>query len=97
MEKIISVVLPCFNQGVYLSEALDSLIGQTYENWEAIVVNDGSSDCTESVALAYVQREKRIRYICQENKGVSAARNLGVSISVGDYIFPCDQASDPQS
>lgn len=90
MEKIISVVLPCFNQGVYLSEALDSLIGQTYENWEAIVVNDGSSDCTERVALTYVQREKRIRYICQENKGVSAARNLGVSISIGDYILPLD-------
>lgn len=90
MEKIISVVLPCFNQGVYLSEALNSLIGQTYKHWEAIVVNDGSFDCTEEVALDYAQKEKRIRYICQENRGVSAARNLGVSISVGEYILPLD-------
>ena len=49
MEEIISIILPCYNQGIYLGEALESIIKQTYRNWEAIIVNDGSSDCTVSI------------------------------------------------
>jgi glycosyltransferase involved in cell wall biosynthesis len=73
MEEMISIILPCYNQGIYLGEALESIIKQTYRNWEAIIVNDGSSDCTEEVALEYVAKDSRIHYFAQENKGVSAA------------------------
>lgn len=90
MKELVSVILPCYNQGIYLSEALESLIHQTYINWEAIVVNDGSQDCTEEVALTYTRKDKRFQYICQENKGLSAARNFGISKAKGKYILPLD-------
>lgn len=90
MEEIISIILPCYNQGIYLGEALESIIKQTYRNWEAIIVNDGSSDCTEEVALEYVAKDNRIHYFAQENKGVSAARNLGIEKALGKFVLPLD-------
>lgn len=90
MKTLISVIVPCYNQGEYLSDALDSLIRQTYPTWEAIVVNDGSSDNTEEVALSYVHKDPRIQYVRQENKGLSAARNLGISKASGEFILPLD-------
>lgn len=62
MKELVSVILPCYNQGIYLSEALDSLLKQTYTDWEAIVVNDGSQDCTEEIALKFIEKDSRIRY-----------------------------------
>ena len=53
---IISVVIACYNQGIYLSDALNSLEKQTFQNWEGIIVNDGSTDGTEEIALEYVRR-----------------------------------------
>ena len=90
MEEMISIILPCYNQGIYLGEALESIIKQTYRNWEAIIVNDGSSDCTEEVALEYVAKDSRIHYFAQENKGVSAARNLGIEEALGKFVLPLD-------
>lgn len=90
MKELVSVILPCYNQGIYLSEALDSLLKQTYTDWEAIVVNDGSQDCTEEIALKFIEKDSRIRYFSQNNKGVSAARNLGAAMSKGKYILPLD-------
>lgn len=90
MSNKVSVILPCYNQGIYLTEALDSVLRQTCSDWEAIIVNDGSSDCTEQVALEYMDKDERIRYYKQENKGVSAARNLGISKAEGEYILPLD-------
>lgn len=90
MEEMISIILPCYNQGIYLGEALESIIKQTYRNWEAIIVNDGSSDCTEEVALEYVAKDSRIHYFAQENKGVSAARNLGIEKALGKFVLPLD-------
>lgn len=62
MEGMVSIILPCYNQGIYLAEALESIIKQTYEYWEAIIVNDGSSDCTEEIALQYAAKDNRIHY-----------------------------------
>ena len=94
MEKkdhpLVSVVIPCYNQAIYLSEALDSLLQQTYQNWEAIVVNDGSPDDTENVALGYVEKDKRIKYLCEENAGPSSARNMGIKYAKGEFILPLD-------
>ncbi|WP_200238427.1 glycosyltransferase family 2 protein [Lamprobacter modestohalophilus] len=83
---IISVIVPCYNQGRYLGEALDSVLAQTYPHWECILVNDGSTDNTKSVIQDYCSRDRRIRSIEQENKGQSAARNRGLEDIKGDFV-----------
>lgn len=87
---LISVIIPCYNQGCFLSETLDSVLSQTYENWEAIIVDDGSTDTTKEVANQYCTKDPRFRYIYQSNAGLSAARNAGVTNSNGIYILPLD-------
>ena len=87
---LVSVIMPCYNQGNYLPEALESIISQTYPNWECIIINDGSTDHSERVAKEYCQKDSRIRYIYQENAGVIAARNHAVSESLGEFILPLD-------
>jgi glycosyltransferase involved in cell wall biosynthesis len=82
-----SIVIPCFNHADYLAEAIDSALAQTYPAVEVIVVNDGSTDNSEVVALAYGDR---IRYIRQDNAGLPAARNTGIRWARGDYILFLD-------
>jgi len=82
----ISVIIPCYNQGQYLPEALGSVLQQTYVNWECIIVNDGSEDNTEQVALKYQEKDSRFKYLFQENKGLSGARNAGLRLAAGNFI-----------
>ena len=89
-KPLVSIVIPCYNQGCFLGETLDSVLAQTYDNWECIIVNDGSSDNTEDVFEQYSEKDKRIKYIYQTNKGLSDARNTGVQASRGKYILPLD-------
>lgn len=86
----ISVIVPCYNQAIYLPEALQSVMDQDYSEWECIIVNDGSPDNTEEVAKEWCEKDSRFRYFWKENGGVSAARNHGVSKAVGEYIIPLD-------
>ncbi len=86
----ISVIIPCYNQAKYLPDALNSLIGQTFTDWEAIIVNDGSTDESEIVSLKYVEKDSRIRYYYQNNSKPSVARNNGISNARGKYILPLD-------
>lgn len=90
MATRISIVVPCYNQAQYLDECLQSVLDQTYENWECIIVNDGSPDNTEEVARKWVEKDPRFKYLYQENKGVSAARNYGIENAVGEWILPLD-------
>lgn len=90
MNVIVSIIVPCYNQGRYLSEALDSVLAQTYNEWECIIINDGSTDDTEKVASEYVNFDMRFKYIYQENQGVIAARNNAIRQSQGKYILPLD-------
>lgn len=90
MNPLVTIIIPCYNQGQFLSEAIESVICQTYNNWECIIVNDGSSDNSEEVALAYTKKDIRILYLSQENQGPSAARNHGIQVSHGEYILPLD-------
>jgi glycosyltransferase involved in cell wall biosynthesis len=83
---LVSVVSPCFNQAKYLPFTLDSVLGQNYKNWECIIVNDGSTDNTEDVALAYQRRDDRFRYLKKQNGGLSSARNTGIEHSNADFI-----------
>jgi glycosyltransferase involved in cell wall biosynthesis len=83
----ISVIIPCYNQGRYLAEAIDSVLAQGRDDMEIIVVNDGSPDNTEAVALQYGDR---IVYIAQENRGLSGARNSGIRAARGEYVALLD-------
>lgn len=89
-EPLISIIMPSYNQGPYLTEALESILAQTYTNWECIIVDDGSQDNTPEVSKSYCAKDPRIQYIYQENNGVSAARNNGVAHSKGEFILPLD-------
>lgn len=88
--SLISVIVPCYNQGHFLSETLDSVMVQTYKHWECIIVDDGSSDNTKDIAKIYCNKDNRIKYIYQENAGLSSARNTGIKHSSGEYILPLD-------
>ncbi len=87
---LISIIVPCYNQAEYLPEALKSVLDQTYQNWECIIVNDGSPDNTEEAALQWVNKDNRIKYFYKENSGVCDTRNYGVAQAVGKYILPLD-------
>ena len=87
---IVSIIIPCYNQAKYLSETLDSVLNQTYQDWECIIINDGSSDNTEDIAKKYCANDSRFFYIYQDNQGVVAARNNAISQSHGKYILPLD-------
>ena len=87
---LVSVIVPCYNYAHFLGEALDSVLAQTYPHWECIIINDGSPDNTEEVALEYCKKDSRIKYFYKENGGHSSARNLGIKNSTGKYILPLD-------
>jgi len=89
-KPLVSVIVPCYNQAPYLGEALDSVLAQSYPNWECIVVNDGSTDNSEAVAREYCAKDPRIRYVVKQNGGLSSARNFGIKASRGLYILPLD-------
>ena len=89
--SLVSVVIPCYNQAQYLTETVESVIAQTYKNIEIIIINDGSSDNTEDIALSLKNKfNSKIKYIYQENRGVSTARNVAIDSAKGIYILPLD-------
>ena len=90
MTPKISVIVPCYNQAQYLDECLQSVLDQTYQNWECMIVNDGSPDHTAEIAQQWLQKDQRFKYIYKQNGGVSSARNIGIETAVGEYILPLD-------
>lgn len=86
MNPLVSIIVPCYNQAQFLPEALQSVWEQTYENWECIIVNDGSPDDTHDVAQEWLSKDARFKYIQKENGGLSSARNLGLRNVNGSYI-----------
>jgi glycosyltransferase involved in cell wall biosynthesis len=86
MSVKVSVIIPCYNHAHFLMDAVESLLAQSYEDWECIIVNDGSTDDTETVAISLCARDERINYLGKENGGLSSARNAGLDIATGDYI-----------
>jgi len=81
-----SIILPTFNRSHMIHNAIESVINQTYENWELIIVDDGSTDSTKTVVNKYKKLENKIKYIYQNNKERSAARNKGIEQANGDWI-----------
>ena len=87
---LISVVMPVYNCAQYVHEAIESILGQTYRNFEFIIVNDGSTDATPEIANEYAERDGRIRVIHQPKSGIPASRNKGITESGGEWIFCMD-------
>ena len=87
-----SVIVPTYNQAIYLPAALESLQAQTFQDWEAVIVNDGSTDATAEVLYALAAQDSRFKAIHQKNGGVASALNKGLSYAQGEWI--CWLSSD---
>lgn len=90
MNDKISIIVPVYNVEDYLEECIESIINQTYKNIEIIIINDGSKDNSGVICDKYSKKDKRIRVLHQENKGLSVARNIGIKESTGKYISLID-------
>lgn len=86
MKPLISVIVPIFNAEKYLNKCINSIICQTYNNLEIILINDGSTDKSLEICEKYAHTDKRIKLMSKVNGGVSSARNLGLNVANGDYI-----------
>lgn len=86
MKEKISIIVPVYNAEKYVENTVQSIINQTYKNIQIILVDDGSQDRSLKIIQKLAKNEKRIKVIHQENKGVSAARNTGISHATGDYL-----------
>ncbi|ALJ04594.1 hypothetical protein APS56_05325 [Pseudalgibacter alginicilyticus] len=86
MTPLISVIIPCYNQSEFLEETLLSVYNQTYNNWECIIVNDGSTDDSETIAENWVLKDNRFSYFYKSNSGVSNTRNYALDRVKGNYI-----------
>lgn len=88
--KLVSVIIPVFNVCSYLVEALDSVLQQTYDNLEIIIIDDGSTDGSREICDEYAEKDARILVIHQENRGLSAARNVGLDKMSGEFVVFLD-------
>lgn len=89
-QPLVSVIVPIYNVEKYLIRCLNSVVGQTYQNLEIILVNDGSTDGSGEICRQYAERDARIRLFTQENQGQSVARNVGLEHMRGEYIVFVD-------
>lgn len=90
MEKKVSVIIPSYNSESSIVKCINSIKNQSYKNIEIIIINDGSSDNTDTLCKEMVLSEPRIKYFKQENKGVSASRNKGLELCTGEFILFVD-------
>jgi len=86
MSALVSIIMPAYNVENYIGKSIESIIGQEYNNWELIVVNDGSTDNTCDVVQAFTRTDSRIKLYNQDNRGVSVARNRGINVATGEYL-----------
>lgn len=89
-QALISVIIPVYNVEEYLRECIDSVLAQTYKNFEIILVDDGSTDSSGKICDEYAEKDSRISVIHQKNGGLSVARNTGSDASSGDYVYFLD-------
>ena len=89
-QPLVSIIVPVYNVEPYLRQCLDSILSQTYTNWEAILVDDGSKDKSGSICNEYANKDSRVRVVHKENGGVSSARNKGIEEANGKWLYFCD-------
>ncbi len=86
-EKLVSIITPTYNCGAFIARTLDSVLAQTYQNWEMIIVDDRSTDDTKAVVDVYMARDSRIKYhLLEENSGAAVARTVAMRLAEGDYM-----------
>ncbi|WP_302545739.1 glycosyltransferase family 2 protein [Coprobacter fastidiosus] len=90
MDSLVSIIVPIYNAELYVSECIDSILKQTYTNFELLLINDGSTDNTSYICKKYNKDDNRIHYIEKKNEGVSIARNIGLKHASGDYVIFID-------
>ena len=91
IKGLVSVIMPTHNAASFIKEAIESVINQTYKEWELIIINDGSKDSTIDIICSFAENYKQIKYIdYQKNRGVAYARNRGISIAKGQFIALLD-------
>lgn len=86
MNVTFSIIMPVYNSERYLSDAIESVLKQTYEKFELILIDDGSKDASSQICDEYAQRDHRVRVVHKENGGICKARNLGISMAEGKYV-----------
>jgi glycosyltransferase involved in cell wall biosynthesis len=86
----VSVIIPCYNHAQFILEALESVINQTFNDFQCLIIDDGSTDNTKQIVLDWIKTDGRFKYYYQDNSGLSKARNYGISLSLGSYILPLD-------
>ena len=86
MNQLISIIIPVFNAEKYLRQCLDSILAQTYTNYEVVIINDGSTDKSGDIIDDYGKYDDKIHPYHRNNGGVSSARNFGISVASGEYI-----------
>ncbi len=89
-KSIFSVIIPCYNVEKYISKTIESVLNQTFNNFELILINDGSKDKTREILEFYEKQDKRIKVINKVNEGVSKTRNLGIELAKGEYLYFLD-------
>ena len=87
---LVSVIIPAFNAAEYIRQTLHSVLAQTYQSLEVIVVDDGSEDGTGAIVEEFVEKDARVQLVTQCNAGVGAARNTAIRMARGEYIAPLD-------
>jgi glycosyltransferase involved in cell wall biosynthesis len=90
MPAKLSLIIPCYNSEKTLGDTLKSVLKQDFQNWEVLIVNDGSTDNTEEIALKFVDKDKRFKYFSKPNEGLGKTRNFGIDRAKGVYILPLD-------
>ena len=90
VEGLVSIITPCYNGERFIAETIESVLGQSYANWEMLIVDDGSVDATAEIAARYVQKDSRVHLYCQANAGTASARNNGMRRARGRYIALLD-------
>ena len=83
---MVSIIIPVYNVKPYLKRCVESVLNQSYTDFETILVDDGSTDGSSAICDEYLERDTRIRVIHKENGGLSDARNAGINAAVGEYI-----------
>ncbi|MCR5575388.1 MAG: glycosyltransferase [Oscillospiraceae bacterium] len=89
-QALISIIVPVYNVEAYVVQCIESILAQTWKNWELILIDDGSPDRSGEICDAYAGEHENIRVIHQANRGVSAARNVGIEAAKGEYLFFAD-------
>ncbi|MGL4335950.1 MAG: glycosyltransferase family 2 protein [Turicibacter sp.] len=89
-EKMITIVVPVFNSEKYIEESINSILNQTYKNFEILIINDGSTDDTQKVLEKLYTTNRKVKVVNTKNRGVSSARNLGINLASGEFLVFMD-------